>query len=141
MVWLLVIGEVISLNTAERGWPIGYLVPAVAELGLNSWEEMKEVLERVIWIQTINDLKFRQLWEEVQSAREYLAEKGDLSTAIYSAKRSLDDHANEEPSSAQYGLQISGSLSYRSLWPMLQRQETLPRLSTKDHLTFPLHPE
>jgi hypothetical protein len=103
MVWLLVIGGVISLNTAERGWFVGYLVSVVTELGLNSWEDMKQVLERVIWVQTINDLKFRQLWEGVQSAREYLAEQGDLSTIIYSAEHSLDDHPNEEPSSAQAG--------------------------------------
>ena len=115
MVWLLVIGGVVSLNTAERGWFIGYLVPAVTELGFTSWEDMKQVLERVLWVQTINDLKFRQLWEEVQSAREYLAEQGSLSTIIYSTEHFLDAHGNEEPSSAQSGQQISGSLSYRSL--------------------------
>ena len=81
-----------------------YLVPEVTELGLNSWEDMNQVLERVLWVQTINELKFRRLWEEVQSAREYPAEQGDLSTTIYSAEHYLDDHENEEPSSAQYGL-------------------------------------
>jgi hypothetical protein len=108
MVWLLVIGGVISL-TAERGWFIGYLVPVVTDLGLNWWEDMKQVLERIIWVQTINDLKFRQFWEEVQSAREYLAEQGDLSTMIYSAEQPLDDYANEGPSGAQAGQQIFGS--------------------------------
>jgi hypothetical protein len=102
--WLPVIGGVISFNTAERDWFVGYLVPAVTELGLNSWEDMNQVLERVLWVQTINELKFRRLWEEVQSAREYPAEQGDLSTTIYSAEHYLDDHENEEPSSAQYGL-------------------------------------
>jgi hypothetical protein len=129
-IWLLVIGGVISLNTAERGWLIGYLVPAVTQPGLISWEDMKQVLERVLWVQTINELKFRQLWEEVQSAREYLAEQGDLSTMIYSAEHSLDDQSIEEPSNAQAGQEIFESLGSRSLWATLQRQETLPRLST-----------
>jgi hypothetical protein len=99
MVWLLVMGGAISLNTAERGWFIGFLVPTVTELGLNLWEDMKQVLERVLWVQTIDDLKFQQLWEEVQSAREYLAEQGDLSAIIYSAEYPVDGHANGDPGS------------------------------------------
>jgi hypothetical protein len=65
MIWLLAVGGVTAAKLpAERDWFIGYLIDTAADMEVHSWDELERCLRRVIWMDAMNDLPFRELWED-----------------------------------------------------------------------------
>lgn len=62
--WLLSVGGIYALPV-ERGWFIGHLVSVVTDMSINSWDDMKPHLVKVIWIEFFCEVPFRELWEDV----------------------------------------------------------------------------
>lgn len=65
LVWLFSVGGVAALNLpTERDWFVSHLTELAAELGLLSWDEGKNCLQLVVWIDAMDDQPFHQLWKE-----------------------------------------------------------------------------
>jgi hypothetical protein len=66
LVWLFSVGGVAALNLpAERDWFVNHLAELAAQLELKSWGEVKSCLKVVVWIDTMDDCLFHQLWKGV----------------------------------------------------------------------------
>jgi hypothetical protein len=66
LAWLLSVGGVAAVNLpTERDWFVSHLAECADVLDFKSWVEMKNCLEKVLWIDAIDDSPFRQLWDEV----------------------------------------------------------------------------
>jgi len=65
MLWLLSVGAVSAWAVPERAWFIGHLVPMTVDLGIESWEDMRGALTRVIWHAVFCEDSFRDVWDEV----------------------------------------------------------------------------
>lgn len=73
VLWLLcVAGVAASELPAERDWILGYLVDSAIELEIKSWEDLRTVLRRVLWTNTLDDRGFRALWDHVLIVGETL---------------------------------------------------------------------
>ncbi len=88
LLWLLSVGGVTSLNLPERDWFVGHLVPIVAHLELQSWDDFTNTLEGIVYIRKSLDRSFRALWEDIKLATEVLAEQDPYTCLILSSRGS-----------------------------------------------------
>jgi hypothetical protein len=58
-----------TLFSSMRHFAVVHLVTTVSELNMKSWEEIKLHLVKVIWVEPICELPFRELGEEVTTKR------------------------------------------------------------------------
>ncbi|KMP09206.1 hypothetical protein DIZ76_016887 [Coccidioides immitis] len=67
LLWSLVLGGMAARNTPDRGWFADKLVEVLASGGPSTWEELKEVMVQVMWMDSVCDMGGRAFWEEVMS--------------------------------------------------------------------------
>lgn len=67
-IWLLSVGMVATMDTADRQWLTDQARRAAVALGLVTWEDILVRLESVLWIRGQQGEVFRQRWEEVFKA-------------------------------------------------------------------------
>jgi hypothetical protein len=85
IVWLLAVGGATAYKMPEREWFVDHLVVVTATMELQSWEEMRSCLQKVLWIDTHLDRPFKKLWDEVQGASGSLAEKDPFHAVSFCA--------------------------------------------------------
>jgi hypothetical protein len=76
LLWLLFTGGVSALGTPERSWFVKHLVSVAGDLGLERWEDVRDVLKKVIWHEILCERSYRRLWEEVRAWKEDLDRLG-----------------------------------------------------------------
>jgi hypothetical protein len=72
LVWLFVVGAIVSHKMPERQWFVHSLVPVVEELGILTWEEMKMYLQAIMWIEVWHDGVGERVWEETSRKPKYV---------------------------------------------------------------------
>lgn len=69
LLWLLVMGGLASVkDSMDRILFVTHLVRLRCKFGFNGWQDVKEGLERVLWIGKVLDEAGNLLWEEVDDA-------------------------------------------------------------------------
>jgi hypothetical protein len=67
LVWVLVMGAVAAIDTVERIWFVSMLRQVVGAVEIGSWEEMRDLLGRFLWLGSTSDVDGRVLWGEVEA--------------------------------------------------------------------------
>ena len=67
LVWVLVMGAVAAIDTVERIWFVSMLRQVVGVVEIGSWEEMRDLLGRFLWLGSTSDVDGRVLWGEVEA--------------------------------------------------------------------------
>lgn len=70
--WLLGAGGVYA-EEPERSWFVGHLEMVAADLNINSYEDLRPHLIRVVWVEFFLGEPFEELWDEVSAKRQQLA--------------------------------------------------------------------
>jgi hypothetical protein len=65
LLWILVMGAIVTVGTLERLWFISTLGHVSGSLELESWQEMKSILATFLWLDMTNDVDGRDVWDEV----------------------------------------------------------------------------
>lgn len=68
IVWLVSIGMVASLGTLNNNWFSAEAGAIMIVLGLQTWTEVLDRLESILWLQTHHGEPFRQMWEKLLAA-------------------------------------------------------------------------
>jgi hypothetical protein len=69
LLWILVLGGIAASGTSERGWFVRNIAIVAKVLKLGRWEEVTEVLEGFLWLDSACDAGGRILWAEVTRGR------------------------------------------------------------------------
>jgi hypothetical protein len=69
--WLLVMGGIAALGTVYRGWYVGRLLLSVERLQIQTWEQLRDVMTTIVWLNSPCDVEGLLLWREVQELRQY----------------------------------------------------------------------
>jgi len=69
LLWILVLGGIAASGTKEREWFVRNIAIVAKVLKLGSWEQVTEVLEGFLWLDSACDAGGRILWAEVTRGR------------------------------------------------------------------------
>jgi len=64
--WIVFLGGVASIGSAERPWYVSTLSVISQRLNLTVWKDVKGLLECFLWLGTVSDMDGILLWEEIQ---------------------------------------------------------------------------
>jgi hypothetical protein len=67
LLWLLFMGGITSKKTFDRVWFMAYLVKVLPKD--STWENVKGVLAKVLWIERLHDAPGHELWKEIEITR------------------------------------------------------------------------
>jgi hypothetical protein len=67
LIWVLTMGGIGAMGLAERKWFVNKFRDTVTRVGFGSWNEVKEVLQRRLWLESTNDRDGSDFWLESQS--------------------------------------------------------------------------
>ncbi|KAF4501471.1 double substrate-specificity short chain dehydrogenase reductase 2 [Fusarium agapanthi] len=113
--WLLILGGISVPARDGREWLVEALREQASLLGIMTWEQVKECLVRVPWMDAIHDQPGRKLWDQVR-----LMDRG----WSHKAKESIDELKAEFP-----------DVDYRFLEVDLSSQESV-RKTAKEVLSW-----
>jgi len=65
LLWILILGGVAASGTKEREWFVRNIATVTKILKIDSWEQVTEVLEGFLWLDSACDAGGRILWAEV----------------------------------------------------------------------------
>lgn len=65
LLWLMFLGGIITQDRSTRSWFVSLLPHIAGQLRLHSWDDIKEVLVKFLWIETIHEQLCKDLWGEV----------------------------------------------------------------------------
>jgi hypothetical protein len=69
LLWILVMGAIVTVGALERLWFISTLRHVSGRLELESWQEMKSILTTFLWLDMTNDIDGSDVWDEVSPSR------------------------------------------------------------------------
>jgi hypothetical protein len=64
LLWILVVGGVGSMNTPDRSWYVAALCWLTAAVGIKRWEDLREVVMPILWLEYTCDAAGQALWGE-----------------------------------------------------------------------------
>lgn len=70
LLWLSSAGAIGAHGNPERSWYVGHLAAMVQELNINTYEQYKDSLKRVIWHELQDEPTHRILWDEITTRIE-----------------------------------------------------------------------
>jgi hypothetical protein len=68
VIWATTLGAIAAKKTPERSWFVYVLKHLTEYSGLSRWDDLKERLERILWLRNACNAAGYQLWLEVQDA-------------------------------------------------------------------------
>jgi hypothetical protein len=68
LLWVLVLGGISARNTEERVWFINAVNRTTGMVGVLSWQELKQVMTSVMWMESVCDPGGQTLWNEVSES-------------------------------------------------------------------------
>jgi hypothetical protein len=68
LLWVLVLGGIAARNAEERVWFINALDRATDMAAVSSWEELKQVMTSVMWMESVCDPGGQTLWNEISES-------------------------------------------------------------------------
>ncbi|PMD40393.1 hypothetical protein L207DRAFT_428089 [Hyaloscypha variabilis F] len=69
LLWILVLGGIASSETPERPWFVRSILMVTKVLKLSTWEQVTEIMEGFLWLDSACDAGGRILWAEVTTGR------------------------------------------------------------------------
>jgi hypothetical protein len=73
LLWLYFMGGIASQGSSERAWFVAHLLRMTFTIGrFPSWEGVKGVLKKVLWVEPILEKVCKMLWNEVEMTRNVL---------------------------------------------------------------------
>jgi hypothetical protein len=69
LLWILVLGGIAASDTEEREWFVKSIAMVVKILQIGTWEQVTEIMEGFLWLDSACDAGGRILWAEVKSGR------------------------------------------------------------------------
>jgi hypothetical protein len=72
LLWLFFVGGTASKAGPDRAWFTAHLVRMSMTLELSTWDEVKDILDKLLWIETTHDSMCKSLWDEVMVTRTIL---------------------------------------------------------------------
>jgi hypothetical protein len=72
--WVLFITGMIAKGLKERVWVVATLERCTRKLRVDSWEAMKELLQRHLWLSMTNDQDGIVLWSEMEASNPFKAQ-------------------------------------------------------------------
>jgi hypothetical protein len=70
--WLFFMGGISAAGKPDRAWFVAHLVKVATALKVQSWSDVKQMLEKMLWIKKIHEQACKVLWEEVDIFRSVL---------------------------------------------------------------------
>jgi len=67
LLWILVLGAVAAIGLSTRRWFLMQIRALSAQMGLQRWHEVTEILQLFLWLPSINDLDGKELLIEIQN--------------------------------------------------------------------------
>ncbi|KAG4438994.1 hypothetical protein IFR05_005510 [Cadophora sp. M221] len=64
--WLLSVGTAISIDSLERDWFIGHLIPVAESQNIGSWKDMERAMQEILWMRDYLDCLFVQVWAGIK---------------------------------------------------------------------------
>jgi Fungal specific transcription factor domain len=90
LVWIFVMGAIVTVDTSDRLWFISALSHLSSRLQLESWYDMKSILVTFLWLDMTNDMDGRDVWDEVSLSRyKYCAAARFSSSPSVESSRSM----------------------------------------------------
>jgi hypothetical protein len=65
LLWLLSVGAVAATGTGESIWFRGRLTALSKEKGIQYWEDFKEHLKSILWLEARAQVLFQEMWEDI----------------------------------------------------------------------------
>ncbi|KAL2819262.1 hypothetical protein BDW59DRAFT_181675 [Aspergillus cavernicola] len=66
LLWVLVLGGVAAVGTVHRPWYVDQIQWLSVVIGIESWEQLKDTMASILWLDSACDIEGLILWEEVQ---------------------------------------------------------------------------
>jgi hypothetical protein len=68
LLWVLTISGIAATGLPERKWFVAMLGRVTARSSLSTWEDLKQVLELMPWLDSACDIAGQQLWDELDDS-------------------------------------------------------------------------
>ncbi|KAI9822667.1 MAG: hypothetical protein M1827_000386 [Pycnora praestabilis] len=75
LTWVLVMGGIAASGMPERTWFTETLASLSAAVGIDGWEDVKDILTSFIWLESACELGGRVLWVEVEELKRLGADQ------------------------------------------------------------------
>jgi len=69
--WAVIMGGIAAIGTPNRSWYVSILRSLYLHLGFRSWDQLKTILERFLWLGSTNDVDGIALWLELVQLHAY----------------------------------------------------------------------
>lgn len=76
LIWALMLGGIAAKGYPERPWFVDILRKVVVHSGLCRWQDLKQVLELMVWLDIACDCAGKQLWDEMNRTVRSCSESG-----------------------------------------------------------------
>jgi hypothetical protein len=76
LIWALMLGGIAAKGYPERPWFVAVLRKVAVHSGLCRWQDLKQVLELMVWLDTACDRAGKQLWDEMNGTVRSCPELG-----------------------------------------------------------------
>ncbi|KAL3466991.1 hypothetical protein BJX64DRAFT_284139 [Aspergillus heterothallicus] len=73
LLWVLMIGGISATDTEHRSWYVDQIQWLSTLLGIASWDQVKDTMASVLWIESPCDVEGEALWQEVQQTNLFSA--------------------------------------------------------------------
>ncbi|KAL2785287.1 hypothetical protein BJX66DRAFT_329406 [Aspergillus keveii] len=73
LLWVLMLGGISASDTEHRSWYVDQIQWLAPLLGLTSWDQVKETMSSIVWIDSPCDVEGQALWQEVQQSSPFAA--------------------------------------------------------------------
>ena len=71
VVWIVVMGAIAAIGSEHRVWFVAVLDRCLSRLKIGSWDDLKELLEKFLWLSATNDADGYDLWLEVEDSNPF----------------------------------------------------------------------
>lgn len=65
LVWLLMVGSISLFTPADDHWILPWMRSCLTTLGANNWDELRNQLKRLLWIDTLHDKPGQTIFDSV----------------------------------------------------------------------------
>ena len=78
MLWILATGGVAALNLPERIWFVSHIRDMTEAVEIETWDQMKSRLRRIIWHEILCSRSHERLWLEVSQMKKSVDPESDV---------------------------------------------------------------
>ncbi|KGY15701.1 hypothetical protein PABG_11356 [Paracoccidioides brasiliensis Pb03] len=76
LLWVVLLGAIAARNTSSEEWFVEQAGNVVQVFGIQSWNQLKEVVERIMWMASVCDVNGLIVWNEI-SREIWIARGGE----------------------------------------------------------------